>query len=115
MLDAMLKKFGYKATMLSLGVGFFAVNSVSLIAIRRRIPLAPVSAHRRARIEWRHLLTWAFACGFLVLLLTSLGNFNPTLWIPSGLMLCTLLTCSVHGCRWRPSSRRYRPRVNHER
>lgn len=27
--------------------------------------------------------TWAFWCGLLVLLLTSMGNFNPTLWIPT--------------------------------
>lgn len=87
-LDGLLKKFGYKATMVSLGIAFFALNAVSLVFIRRRIPLAPAVAHRRPKVEWRALSSGAFACGFLVLLLSSLGNFNPTLWIPSELGQC---------------------------
>jgi hypothetical protein len=81
-LDGLLMRYGYKATMISMGIGFFAVNAVSLVFIRRRIPLTRAIGHG-PKVEWRFLKTWAFWCGFVVLLLTSLGNFNPTLWIPS--------------------------------
>lgn len=85
LLDGLLKRFGYKATMISLGIGFFAINAASLVFIRRRIPLAPAVSHRRPKIAWSHLRSWVFACGFTTLLLSSMGNFTPTLWIPSAL------------------------------
>jgi MFS family permease len=83
LLDGLLKRFGYKATMISFGVGYAALNAVSLIFIRRRVPLGGSVVRRRPKVEWRHLATWTFVCGFLVILLSSLGNFTPTLWIPS--------------------------------
>ncbi|RSH77501.1 uncharacterized protein EHS24_003054 [Apiotrichum porosum] len=69
--------------MISLGIGFFAINAASLVFIRRRIPLAPAVSHRRPKIAWSHLRSWVFACGFTTLLLSSMGNFTPTLWIPT--------------------------------
>jgi hypothetical protein len=81
-LDGLLHRFGYKAAMVSFGLGFFAVNAASLVFIRPRIPLSR-EVGRRPSLNWRIFKTWAFWCGFVVLLLTSLGNFNPTLWIPS--------------------------------
>jgi MFS family permease len=83
LLDGLLKRFGYKATMISFGVGYAALNAVSLIFIRRRVPLGGSVVRRRPKVEWRHLATWTFVCGFLVILLSSLGNFTPTLWIPT--------------------------------
>lgn len=83
LLDGLLKRFGYKATMLSFAVGYTAVNAVSLVFIRRRVPLGGSVVRRRPKVEWRNLATWTFACGFLVIFLSSLGNFTPTLWIPS--------------------------------
>jgi len=82
-LDGLLRRFGYKATMVSLGLGFFAINAMSLLFIRRRIPLSRARGPAGPKVEWRVVKTWAFWCGFIVLLLTSMGNFNPTLWIPS--------------------------------
>lgn len=80
-LEALLTRFGYKAAMVSLGLGFFAINAACLVFIRRRIPLAPEMG-RAPKLNYRIFTTWAFWCGFVVLLLTSMGNFNPTLWIP---------------------------------
>lgn len=39
--------------------------------------------HRWKSVDLGIMQTWAFWCGLLVLLLTSMGNFNPTLWIPT--------------------------------
>lgn len=94
LLDGLLRRFGYKPTMIALGLGFAVVNGVSLMYIRRRIPLPPANVYRRPKVHWQHLASWAFVCGFSVMLLTSLGNFNPTLWIPSelGVAECVLTT-----------------------
>lgn len=89
-LDGLLRRFGYKATMVSFGIGFFAINAVSLLFIRRRVPLARAVGNS-PKVDFRVVKTWAFWCGFIVLLLTSLGNFTPTLWIPSG---CICVYCS---------------------
>lgn len=83
LLDGLLKRFGYRATMISFGVGYAALNAASLFFIRRRVPLGGSVVRRRPKVEWRHLATWTFVCGFLVIFLSSLGNFTPTLWIPS--------------------------------
>ncbi|BEI90037.1 uncharacterized protein CcaverHIS019_0301070 [Cutaneotrichosporon cavernicola] len=83
LLDGLLKRFGHKATMISFGVGYAILNSISLIFIRRRVPLGGAVVRRRPKVEWRHFATWTFACGFLVILLSSMGNFTPTLWIPT--------------------------------
>ncbi|KAL1409531.1 hypothetical protein Q8F55_003515 [Vanrija albida] len=85
-IDALLKRVGYKATMVSAGIFYGAVNAAALLFIRRRIPLAPRvgSAPRpRPRIDWAVARTWALWSGVLVLFLSSLGNFNPTLWMPT--------------------------------
>ncbi|KAL1408095.1 hypothetical protein Q8F55_004898 [Vanrija albida] len=84
--DALLKRFGYKATMVAVGIGFATLNAVALLFVKRRLPLPPrVPGQRRPRpqIDWGVAKTWPFWCGFFVLLLTSMGNFNPTLWIPT--------------------------------
>lgn len=88
LVDALLKRFGYKATMVAVGIGFGTLNAVALLFVKRRIPLPPqVAGQRRPRprIEWSVATKWPFWCGFAILLLTSMGNFNPTLWIPSTL------------------------------
>lgn len=87
-MDSLLTRFGYKATMISVGVAYFVLNAIGLLFVRRRIPLpARRGAVRpaRQRIDWQVARSWAFWSGFLVLFLSSLGNFNPTLWMPSEL------------------------------
>lgn len=87
LLRALLDRFGYKAAMISLGLGFGVINAVALFFIKRRVPLPQrthgTQRHPRVAIDYKVAYTWAFWCGMSVLLLTSLGNFNPTLWIPT--------------------------------
>lgn len=112
-ISALLNGVGYKATMLALGIAFGVSNLVAMVFIKRRVPLPPRSGRLRDKLrglrpgrpnrrlhdghsgrhtgglrgKWNVDLgitrTWAFWCGLLVLLLTSMGNFNPTLWIPT--------------------------------
>lgn len=82
--SALLKRFGHRATMVSLGIGYGVLNAVALLFIKRRVPVPRRTAHApRIKVDWSVTRTPAFVVGFFVLLLTSLGNFNPTLWIPS--------------------------------
>ncbi|TXT04255.1 hypothetical protein VHUM_04253 [Vanrija humicola] len=85
-MDALLTRLGYKATMIAVGVAYGAINAAALVFIRRRIPLpsrAEAVGPARRRIDWAVARTWAFWSGVLVLFLSSLGNFNPTLWMPT--------------------------------
>lgn len=85
LVSALLTRFGHRATMVALGIGYGVLNAIALVFIKRRIPIpsrssAPVL---RPKIDWAVARSPAFFLGCMVLLLTSLGNFNPTLWIPS--------------------------------
>lgn len=82
--SGLLNRFGYKAAMVSLGLGFGILNAVALFFVKRRVPLpARGTPHAApAKFDWGVTKTKAFWLGLAVLLLTSLGNFNPTLWIP---------------------------------
>lgn len=85
LIDALLKRFGFRPTMIAVGLGWGVLNGTALFFIKRRVPLPRVRPEHapRVKIDWSLVFTTAFWCGTSVLLLTSLGNFNPTLWIPS--------------------------------
>lgn len=61
--SALLSKFGYKATMISLGIGFGLLNGVALMFIKRRIPLRRDSKQSRrdhgAKSGWK-AVDWSF-------------------------------------------------------
>ncbi|OCF43798.1 monocarboxylic acid transporter [Kwoniella heveanensis CBS 569] len=95
-LQALLSRFGYKAAMITLGIAYAALGSIALIPIKRRIPLSRYeldgaasgaggtgNGRRAAKMNWSFLKKRAFVLGVSTILLTSLGNFIPTLWIPS--------------------------------
>ncbi|KGB76177.1 monocarboxylic acid transporter [Cryptococcus deuterogattii 99/473] len=85
--SGLLGRFGYKATMISFGVGYAVLGSVALIPIRRRIPLSrydfAAPGRRRQKFDWSFLKTLPMFMGVMTILLTSLGNFIPSLWLPS--------------------------------
>jgi MFS family permease len=91
LVSGLLSRFGYRATMVSLGIGFLCIGSISLIPVRRRIPLTTmgnpsqrVTPPRRPwRSQWRFLQSKSMLIGGLVILFIGLGNFVPSLWIPS--------------------------------
>lgn len=82
--SALLSRFGYKATMISLGLGFFALNAGALCFIRRRIPLGKGGARRnRPKVDYSFLKHPAVWIGMAVIMCTCMGNFIPSLWIPT--------------------------------
>ncbi|OCF39448.1 monocarboxylic acid transporter [Kwoniella heveanensis CBS 569] len=90
LMQGLLSRFGYKAAMISLGVGYGITGSIALIPIKRRVPLLArhdtVSSSRerqRPKVDWSFLKRKSLAIGTTVILLTSLGNFIPSLWLPS--------------------------------
>lgn len=123
---ALLNTFGYKATMISLSVGFLLLNGVALMFIKRRIPLAAgrtASArdHKGHKSVWRSI-DWSFLrkrgiwTATAVILATAMGNFIPSLWIPSEYKGARGVAdvCSVCGDCPRHSPERYRPRGAYE-
>lgn len=82
--SALLSRFGHRASMVALGIGYGVLNAVALVFIKKRLPIPRRTAQGpRTKIDWGVFKTPAFVLGCGVLLFTSLGNFNPTLWIPS--------------------------------
>lgn len=80
---ALLQRFGHKGTMLTLGAIFAVGNGVALLFVKPRVPVARVTRSRRPRIDYsflKHRAIWAMS-GFVVL--TAMGNFIPSLWMPS--------------------------------
>jgi len=88
LVSGMLGRFGYKATMVSLGLGFLVLGGISLIPIKRRIPYTRGSGRRHglgARFsgQSKFLFTKPMLVGASIIFLVGLGNFIPSLWIPS--------------------------------
>ncbi|WRT63482.1 uncharacterized protein IL334_000387 [Kwoniella shivajii] len=87
LMQGLLNRFGYKAAMISLGVGYAITGCIALIPINRRIPLSRYdqngSSRHRARIDWSFAKRKALYLGIMTIGITSLGNFVPSLWLPS--------------------------------
>lgn len=95
-IDGLLKRYSYKTTMISIGIGFGIIGLISLIPIRRRIPPTSRSHHSGNRwnaADWSFMKSTALMTGLATILLTSLGNFVPSLWLPctSHLLICEAL------------------------
>lgn len=85
---ALLRRIGYKATMVTLGVLFAAVCAPALLFVRRRVPVARPhkSTPRRMRVntvDWGFLRTPAPWIGFAFVTLSNLGNIIPLVWMPT--------------------------------
>lgn len=88
LVSGMLERFGYRATMISLGLGFIVLGGISLIPIKRRIPYTRGRGLRRGGVnrfsaQSKYLLTKPMLVGALIIFLIGMGNFIPSLWIPS--------------------------------
>lgn len=84
----LLKAFGYRTTMISVAVAFFVVISACLWFTKRRVPLPTyVAGGRRMRtrppVDWTFLKRRATWIGFAFMIVHSLANFIPLLWITS--------------------------------
>ncbi|WOO83125.1 MFS transporter asaE [Vanrija pseudolonga] len=84
---SLLGRFGYRTTMLALGVAFISINSVALTLIKRRVPLAArVSSSTRRprpRTDFSFLAGRAAWAAFAFITISNLGSFIPLLWMPS--------------------------------
>ncbi|WRT70597.1 uncharacterized protein IL334_007595 [Kwoniella shivajii] len=100
LMQGLINKFGYKSAMISLGLGYAITGNIALLAIKRRIPLSRYDQNissssssssepnsrmrrRRPRIDWSFVRRSPLYLGFLTIGLTSMGNFIPSLWLPS--------------------------------
>lgn len=91
-MTGLLNRFGYKIAMICMGIGFVIVGALSLWPIKRRIPLPmprknqqpPVDAPRppRRQIDWGFIKKRTMVAGVLTIMLTSCGNFIPSVWLP---------------------------------
>lgn len=84
--NALLGRFGYRTTMLSLALSYAALNLVAVVFIKRRIPLPPreagVRRHARRKMDFRWMKARAPAVAFTFMMITSLSSFIPMLWLP---------------------------------
>lgn len=88
-MSGLLNHFGYKTAMISMGVGYAILGTISLIPVNRRVPVSRhdfVGPGRKKPINLTFLRSTPGIIGPLIILLVSLGNFIPTLWLP-----CTFL------------------------
>jgi hypothetical protein len=86
LVSSMLNRFGYRATMISLGFAFLILGGISLIPIKRRIPFTRGGGRRRGGRfmgQSKFILSKPMLVGCSTILLIGLGNFIPSLWIPS--------------------------------
>ncbi|TXT10543.1 hypothetical protein VHUM_02048 [Vanrija humicola] len=86
---SLLKQFGYRTTMLALGIAFISINTIALALIKRRLPLAArvttgrSSRRPRPRIDFSFLAGRAAWAAFAFITISNLGSFIPLLWMPS--------------------------------
>lgn len=75
--------------MISMGIGYVIMGVIALIPVNRRVPLSRhdfVGPGRKKPINLTFLRSTPALIGPIIILLVSLGNFIPTLWLP-----CTFL------------------------
>jgi hypothetical protein len=76
------------------GLGFFAIGAIAIIPVKPRVPIGrPRTAqetsssndrsHARPKVNWSFLRRNTFYAFGGSILFSSLGNFLPTVWIPS--------------------------------
>lgn len=86
--SALLNRFSYRTTMISIGIGFGLLAGVASLGVKRRVPVArELGPGPRGRRLFSPNLGFCrhrrFVIGSMVILSTSLGFFVPTLWLPS--------------------------------
>ncbi|ODN82712.1 hypothetical protein, variant 2 [Cryptococcus amylolentus CBS 6039] len=86
-INSLLSSVGYKATMVSLGVAYAIIGGIALIPTTRRVPLSRYGSGepgpRRQGLSLGFMKSFTFFMGIFTILFTSLGNFVPSLWLPS--------------------------------
>jgi len=91
LVSGLLSRFGYKATMITLGLAFLVLGGIALIPIKRRLPYTRGGGRRhglggRFSGQGKFLVTMPMLVASSLILVVGLGNFIPSLWIPSTLL-----------------------------
>lgn len=85
--QALLRRFGYKATMVSLAVAFVLLNAFGLLWCKRRVPFQRSAGQKPRRVrpkaDWTFMHSRVPWLAMVYLTISSLGNFIPLLWLPS--------------------------------
>jgi MFS family permease len=86
LMTALLNRFGYKASMVALGVGFAILGLLAIPFIKRRIPVPKsnkAALHGRKPVNRSFLRRSPFYCFIGSIFFSSLSSFLPSVWIPS--------------------------------
>ncbi|KAM0751381.1 putative monocarboxylic acid transporter [Meredithblackwellia eburnea MCA 4105] len=84
--SGLMNKFGYRNAMLSLGLGYLILGGLAIIPIKARVPLPardPTEKRRKVKLDTKFLKRSPFYAFASAILLSSMGNFLPSLWVPS--------------------------------
>lgn len=87
-MQTLLSKFGYKAAILSLGIGYGLLGVIAIYFIRERIPVTKrgrmAGEPERRRVPYSTFLKrssfWSYGATITI---TSLGGFLPTIYVPT--------------------------------
>nr|KIR45767.1 monocarboxylic acid transporter [Cryptococcus bacillisporus CA1280] len=85
-MSGLLNSVGYKAALVSMGIGYAIIGSIALIPVNRRVPISRYHFEepgRRKQISFSFLKRSVAFTGPLIILFVSMGNFIPTVWLPS--------------------------------
>ncbi|KAE8543308.1 hypothetical protein D1P53_000010 [Cryptococcus gattii VGV] len=84
LMNSLLSMFGYKVTMISFGLGYLVIGSIAIVFVRPRIPVSrQLTVEKRKPINWSFMKSTPLIIGTLTIFLISLGNFIPSLWLPT--------------------------------
>ncbi|WVQ75329.1 hypothetical protein IAR50_004946 [Cryptococcus sp. DSM 104548] len=85
-MSGLLTGLGYKKAMIILGSGFGFFGLLCLLPVQRRVPITktPVQFNdRKPKADWSFLKSGLLMVSLSIILLTSMGNFIPSLWLPT--------------------------------
>lgn len=84
-MSGLLNGVGYKAALVSMGIGYAILGSIALIPVNRRVPLSRyyfTEPGRKKQFNFSFLKSSVALTGSLIILFVSMGNFIPTVWLP---------------------------------
>lgn len=80
-MQSLLHRFGYRDSMISIAIGYLLIGGIALSQIKPRIPLPKRHINANRKLDKSFLYRSPFWAFTFAILLTSLGNFIPSVWI----------------------------------
>lgn len=86
-MQGLLNSIGYKWSMITLGLGFFVVGGLCIPGCKPRLPVPKYGSsavqRRTTKVDWSFFKRSPFYAFTGAILFSSLGNFIPSVWIPT--------------------------------